>query len=204
MQLPGRAAIAGGGAMGAGIATALALGRVPTTVVVRRPEAVDESRARIAARLRAQTSLGLTDRVAAQAAERAIEVRLEPDADAYDLVVECVSEDADVKRDVLARFEPALANGGVITTTTSSLRVDELAPGLSDPGAFLGWHWLHPADLVPLVEIVPGSRTRRDAIDRVHSWTAALGKAPLRLHLDVAGFVANRLRRSRCVRPRGR
>lgn len=193
MQLPGRAAIAGGGAMGAGIATALALGRVPTTVVVRRPEAVDESRARIAARLRAQTSLGLTDRVAAQAAERAIEVRLEPDANAYDLVVECVSEDADVKRDVLARFEPALANGGVITTTTSSLRVDELAPGLSDPGAFLGWHWLHPADLVPLVEIVPGSRTRRDAIDRVHSWTAALGKAPLRLHLDVAGFVANRL-----------
>jgi 3-hydroxyacyl-CoA dehydrogenase len=179
--------------MGAGIAAALGLAGIRTTVVVRRREAVDETRARIVSRLAAQTSLGLTGPERTEAAQRAIVVRLEPEPAPYDLVVECVSEDVGVKRDVLTRLERALADDGVLTTTTSSLRVDDLAPALGDPGAFLGWHWLHPADLMPLVEIVPGTRTRPNVLDRVHTWTTALGKAPLRLHTDVAGFVANRL-----------
>ena len=179
--------------MGAGIATALALARVPTTVVVRREEAVGEAHTRITSRLAAHQSLGLVQAAGAAAAHDVIDVRLNAGAGAFDLVVECVTEDVAVKRDVLVHLEPTLAPGGVLTTTTSSLRVDELAVALTDPGAFVGWHWLHPADLTPLVEIVPGAQTRPDAADLVYDWTVALGKAPLRLRTDVAGFVANRL-----------
>jgi 3-hydroxybutyryl-CoA dehydrogenase len=191
--LPARAAVAGGGAMGAGITTALAIAKVPTTVVVRRPEAVEEARARVTARLEAHLELGLIDRQTASAAEEVIEVRGAGDGGPYDLVVECVSEDVATKRALLERIEPALAVDGVLTTTTSSLRVDDLASALVDSTRFLAWHWFHPADLVPLVEIVPGARTRPDVAQQVREWSLTLGKAPLGLRHDVPGFVANRL-----------
>jgi 3-hydroxybutyryl-CoA dehydrogenase len=179
--------------MGSGIATSLALSGVPTTVVVRRAGAVDETRARIADRLRAQQALGLIDAARARDASRAIEISLDAGPAAYDLVVECVSEDSAVKREVLARLEPALAEDGLLTSTTSSLRVDVLGSALTDPGRFLGWHWFHPADLVPLVEVVPGKTTRPVVTEQLRAWTAALGKTPLCLRADVPGFVANRL-----------
>ena len=191
--LPARAAVAGGGAMGAGITTALAIAAVPTTVVVRRPEAVEEARARVTARLEAHLELGLIDQETASAAEEVVDVRDDGDGGPYDLVVECVSEDVATKRALLARIEPALAADGVLTTTTSSLRVDDLASALADSGRFLAWHWFHPADLVPLVEIVPGAQTRPKAAQQVREWSVTLGKAPLCLRQDVPGFVANRL-----------
>jgi 3-hydroxybutyryl-CoA dehydrogenase len=191
--LPVRAAVAGGGTMGAGIAAALAMAAVPTTVVVRRPEAEAEARARVAARVNAHLELGLIDRPTASAAEDVIDVRRDADSAAYDLVVECVSEDVATKRALLARMEPALAAEGVLTTTTSSLRVDDLASALANPGRFLAWHWFHPADLVPLVEIVPGARTRPNVAQQVREWSVTLGKVPLCLRQDVPGFVANRL-----------
>jgi 3-hydroxybutyryl-CoA dehydrogenase len=191
--LPARAAVAGGGTMGAGIAAALAMATVPTTVVVRRPGAEAETRAKVAARVMAHLELGLIDRPTASAAEELIDVRRDGESGPHDLVVECVSEDVATKRELLARMEPALVADGVLTTTTSSLRVDDLASALSDPGRFVAWHWFHPADLVPLVEIVPGEKTRPNAAQQVREWSATLGKVPLSLRRDVPGFVANRL-----------
>src|SRR5262249_58210690 len=80
IPLPSRVAVAGGGAMGAGIATALALARVPTTVVVRREAAIEETRARIAAPLEAQRALGLTHHRGSPGAMPPIRVTRPPDS----------------------------------------------------------------------------------------------------------------------------
>src|SRR5207244_4837493 len=76
---------------------------------------------------------------------------------------------------------------------TSSLAIGQLAAALEDPGRLAGWHWFHPADLVELVEIVPGEATQRATLDRLAIWSRALGKTPVVLARDKAGFVANRL-----------
>ena len=76
-----------------------------------------------------------------------------------DLVVETVSESLDIKLEVLRQAEDALADGGLLVTNTSSLPLDALAGALTRPERFAGWHWFHPAELVPLVEVVAAPGT---------------------------------------------
>ena len=111
----------------------------------------------------------------------------------YELIYEAVGEDLTHKRAALLDAERALADGGVLVTTTSSLPVSELAAPLAAPQRFAAWHWFHPADLLALVEIVPGAGTSPDVVDRLRDWSLALGKRPIVLRRDVRGFIANRL-----------
>lgn len=183
----------GGGTMGAGIAATLALAGVPTTVIVRRPEAVPEARARITGRLDAHERLGLADGDQVAAAQTRIEIRLGLGEGSYELVVESIAEDLGAKQELLARAEGLLADDGIICSNTSSLAVGQLAVAVEDPGRLAGWHWFHPADLIELVEIVPGNGTRTVTLDRLAAWSRALGRSPIVLARDTAGFVANRL-----------
>ena len=179
--------------MGAGIATAFALAGVPTTVVVRRASAIEETRDRVGRRLDAHLRLGLADVETTTAAERRIETRRGPEDGLYQVVVESIAEDAQAKREVLGRAEAVLAEDGVLCTNTSSLPLAELAVAVQDPGRLAGWHWFHPADLMELVEVVPASGTRSSTVERLAAWSRALGKTPVVLARDSRGFVANRL-----------
>jgi 3-hydroxybutyryl-CoA dehydrogenase len=78
-------------------------------------------------------------------------------------------------------------------TDTSSIAIDDLAAALDRPESFAGMHWFNPPELVLLVEIVSGSRTDRDVAQRLVAWTRALGKRPVHLRRDIAGFIANRI-----------
>lgn len=109
------------------------------------------------------------------------------------LVVECVAEDLAVKRALLTTVEPWVPPEGIIVTNTSSLPVDELAESLQRPGRFGGLHFLHPAHLTGVVEIVAASRTEQDTLDRLMSWAAEIGKRPIVVKQPLPGFVWNRL-----------
>ncbi len=179
--------------MGAGIATALALAGIPTTVVVRRASAIKETSDRISRRLDAHLRLGLADVETTAAAELRIETRRGLEDGPYEVVVESIAEDVEAKREVLEQAEAVLAEDGVLCTNTSSLALGELAVAIQDLGRFAGWHWFHPADLIELVEVVPCAGTWPSTVDRLAAWSRALGKAPLVLARDSRGFVANRL-----------
>jgi 3-hydroxybutyryl-CoA dehydrogenase len=191
--LPASAAVVGGGTMGAGIAVALALAGVPTTVLLRRPAAVPETDRRIAQRLETHRRLGLADREEAGAAAARIETRPDYRGGPYDVAIETVAEDLAAKREVLRRAEALLTEDGIVCSNTSSLPIGRLTSGLEDPSRLVGWHWFHPADLMELVEVVPGPRTRAVTLERVTAWSRALGKTPVQLDRDTPGFVANRL-----------
>ncbi len=191
--LPAGAAVVGGGTMGAGIAVALALAGVPTTVFLRRAEAVPETDRRIAQRLETHRRLFLADREEAAAARARIATRLDYAGGPYEVAIETVAEDLAAKREVLRRAEALVGDGGVVCTNTSSLPIGQLTAGLEDASRLVGWHWFHPADLMELVEVVPGPRTRGATVERVAAWSRALGKTPVLLDRDMPGFVANRL-----------
>ena len=143
-----RAAVAGAGAMGAGIAARLALAGVATTLVVRRAEAVDAGVLAARARLANLVRLGATSQAAADGAAARLTATLGWDGAGYDLVVETVAESLDVKLAVLPQAEEAaLAGDGLLVTNTSSLPLDALAAPLARPERFAGWHWFHPAEL---------------------------------------------------------
>jgi 3-hydroxybutyryl-CoA dehydrogenase len=114
-------------------------------------------------------------------------------AEAPDLVVETVEEDARAKAAVYRAVEAAYPPSTLLATNTSGLPLESLAAGLAHPERFLGVHWFHPADVFPMVEVVAGPVTPPAAVDRVAAALARTGKEPIVLYRPVVGYVINRL-----------
>jgi 3-hydroxybutyryl-CoA dehydrogenase len=191
-ELPARVAVLGAGAMGVGAGALFAAHGVPVTLVVRRPDAVAAAVRAVTDRLGQLRALGALDTGPGDDGPVTATLRISG-AQTYDLVFEAVVENIEAKRSALAGAQPALTDGGLIVTTTSSLAVEAIAAGLDDRARFAAWHWFYPADLMPLVEIVPGERTSPGTVERLRRWSQALGKEPIVLNRDAPGFIANRL-----------
>ena len=109
-----------------------------------------------------------------------------------DLVIEAVFEDLDAKRAAFAAAERHLADDAVLATNTSSLSITAIAAGLARPERVIGFHVFNPVDVVPLLEIIPGARTNRDAVATALAFGAALRRAAV-FSADSPGFIVNRL-----------
>jgi 3-hydroxybutyryl-CoA dehydrogenase len=192
--LPANAAVLGAGTIGLSAGILLAAHGVPVTLVTRRAQAAAEAPAAIDRRLTELTSLGAFTAGAADRARARVSARVGlPEGESFALIFEAVAERLDHKQAVLAAAEPSLAADGVLATTTSSLPLAELASALTAPERFAGWHFFHPADLMSLVEIIPGERTDPAVLELLRSWSEQLQRQPIVLQRDVPGFVANRL-----------
>ena len=95
------------------------------------------------------------------------------------------------KRSALADAESVLDKDGIMVSMTSSIPIGVLAAGLSDASRFVGWRWLNPASLVPLVEIIPGPATSPLTVATLAHWSELLGKQPITLRRDVPGVAVN-------------
>jgi 3-hydroxyacyl-CoA dehydrogenase/enoyl-CoA hydratase/3-hydroxybutyryl-CoA epimerase len=108
-----------------------------------------------------------------------------------DVVVEAVVENLEIKRQVL-RETAERAPHAVLATNTSSLRLEDLAVGLADPGRLVGLHFFNPVHRMPLVEVVVGESTSAEARDTAVALTRRLGKTPVIVRSS-PGFLVNRL-----------
>jgi 3-hydroxybutyryl-CoA dehydrogenase len=193
-ELPANAAVLGAGTIGLSAGILLASHGVPVTLVTRRTQAAAQAPDAISRRLAELTELGALTADQADLARARVSASVGlPDGESFALIFEAVGEQLDHKRAVLAGAEPSLAADGVLATTTSSLPLAQLASALTAPERFAGWHFFHPADLMPLVEIVPGEGTDPAVLALLRTWSEQLGRRPIVLHRDVPGFVANRL-----------
>jgi len=109
------------------------------------------------------------------------------------LVVETILEDLEAKRELLARIEPWCPDATVIATNTSSLRIADLADALARPARFAGLHFLKPAHLTGVVEVVPGPGTDDATVAVLRGLAGQMGKAPLLVRADEPGFIWNRI-----------
>jgi 3-hydroxybutyryl-CoA dehydrogenase len=175
IELPREVAVIGAGTMGAGIARLFADGGASVRLMSRRESSLAAARERVGAGAIALTT------------------SLDEALRGADLVVETIVEEAEPKREVLARAEGLAAPGAILTTNTSSLPLAPLADALQRPERFAGLHFLNPPELVELVEVVGAERTAPEILDTLVDWLAQLGKAPIVVRRDVPGFVVNRL-----------
>jgi len=110
-----------------------------------------------------------------------------------DFIVEAVFENLDVKREVLRQLEEHCPAHAVITSTTSSFCVRDMAIALSHPERFLVTHFWNPPYVIPVVEVMPGDRTSAEAVETTMTLLEAAGKYPALVKKDIPGFVGNRL-----------
>uniref|UniRef100_UPI0038B2A875 3-hydroxyacyl-CoA dehydrogenase family protein n=1 Tax=Staphylococcus aureus TaxID=1280 RepID=UPI0038B2A875 len=68
-------------------------------------------------------------------------------------------ENMDVKKKVFAELEQFIAPETILATNTSSLSITEMASGLEHPERVVGFHFFNPGAVLPLLEIIKGSKT---------------------------------------------
>lgn len=109
-------------------------------------------------------------------------------------VIEAIVESLEVKREVFRAIETRVGAECVVATNTSSLSIAALGASFGKPGRFLGVHFFNPAQLMPLVEIVPGVATDPEVTAVTRALIEAWGKTGV-LAKDTPGFIVNRIAR---------
>jgi 3-hydroxybutyryl-CoA dehydrogenase len=122
---------------------------------------------------------------------------LDEAAKGADYVIEAVIEDLAIKQRLFAQAGAA-APSATLMSNSSCLPIGEIAAGTANPERAVGTHWWNPPELIPLVEVIPGPRTDRATVARATAFTERLGKIPVLVARDVAGFVGNRLQHALC------
>ncbi len=198
-----RFAAVGAGRMGRGIAIAFAYAghRIALLDLKSRP-AQDwarlhgEARAEIAQGLSGLVALGVIDAGQAEAIAARVEYVDASSAAAaladVELVFEAVPETLAAKREALATLSTHCSAQAIITSTTSSIGVSQLAPLVTHPERFLNIHWLNPAYIIPVVELSVHARTSPEALARAKALLEGIGKLPV-VCGDTPGYIVPRL-----------
>lgn len=109
-----------------------------------------------------------------------------------DVVVEAIVENTAAKQALLAQLHTACPPHTLLLSNTSTLDIDALAQACGRPDLVAGMHFLTPAQVTPLVEVVRGRATSDASLARARALAQRLGKLPV-LAGNAWGFIGNRL-----------
>ena len=111
-----------------------------------------------------------------------------------ELIIEAIIEDLDAKADVFSKIEKIVNKECIIASNTSSLSITALASSIEKNNRFIGLHFFNPANLMPLVEIIPAIQTSNDTIEKSSNFLKSMEKVVVKAK-DTPGFIVNRVAR---------
>ena len=110
-------------------------------------------------------------------------------------VIEAVTENLDIKREIWGKVDACRAPGAILSTNTSGIPLARISQGF-DSGfqrQFLGAHFFNPPRYLHLLEVIPGPQTDPEILRFVTEFAEkALGKGAVRCK-DTPNFIANRI-----------
>jgi 3-hydroxybutyryl-CoA dehydrogenase len=188
-----RVAVIGAGTMGNGIAqvfascgSAVTLVDVDVEALDRGVDAIGKSLARVVKKER------MTQEDADAAMARiSRSTRLEDLTD-RELIVEAVSERAELKAKVFRTIDEVAPASAILASNTSSISITEIAAVTGRADKVIGMHFMNPVPVMKLVEVIRGQETSDETTDAVMRASRALGKEPVEAN-DYPGFVSNRV-----------
>jgi 3-hydroxybutyryl-CoA dehydrogenase len=188
-----KVAVIGAGQMGAGIAQVAAVSGLSVVLVDAELALAERGKRGIEALLRKQLEKGritlvdVTDtlgriRTAAQLLEN----------DELDLVVEAAPERLELKCDLFSKLDKLLPAHTIFASNTSSVSITAMAAATTRPDRVIGMHFMNPAPVMKLVEIVRGLQTSDATYESVKQLAERLGKNTV-LSREAPGFIVNRI-----------
>ena len=111
-----------------------------------------------------------------------------------ELVIEAIIEDLKIKQEVFSRIEELVTPECILASNTSSLSIASIASACKINSRVIGIHFFNPANLMPLVEIIPSIQTSKDTIEKTKNILLGMGKTIV-LAKDTPGFIVNRVAR---------
>ena len=109
-----------------------------------------------------------------------------------DIVIETAAEKEEVKRKIFADLCVGLKPEAIIATNTSSISITRLASSTDRPERFIGIHFMNPAPLMELVELIRGIVTDDATFETSKAFITKLGKT-IAVSEDFPAFIVNRI-----------
>jgi 3-hydroxyacyl-CoA dehydrogenase len=110
-----------------------------------------------------------------------------------DFVQENGPERPDFKIKLFADMDDATPLDSLIASSSSGITPSVMQSKCKRPERVLVGHPFNPPHIIPLVEVVGGTKTSPQAIQRAMAFYASIGKKAILLHKELPGHVANRL-----------
>ena len=185
----------GAGAMGGQIAHQAALHGVDVRLYSRSRERLDDAQQRCAALLRKRVEKGKLDGDACEAALQRVSTTddLAEAVTGAAIIIESVAEDRDAKRAVMEAIGLHAAADAIVGTNSSTLPSSMFEDAVPNPERLLNIHFMNPALVMPLVEVVRGAHTGDATVRTAMEFARHIGKAPIMVERETFGFVANRI-----------
>jgi len=115
------------------------------------------------------------------------------DGKRVDLAVEAVYERLELKQDIFQKLDRICHPDALIASNTSAIPITELAAVTNRPEKVLGLHFFSPVPMMQAVEVIKGAATADRSVDKGKEFVLQIGKEPIMVNRDVAGFVINRI-----------
>lgn len=109
-----------------------------------------------------------------------------------DLIIEAVSEDMDLKKDLFKQINQVVKQEAIIVSNTSGLSITEIASVVENPGRVMGMHFFNPVPVMKLVELIRGVETTDDTYDQAKAFVESLDKEVIDVN-ESPLFAVNRI-----------
>ncbi|MBT2601786.1 3-hydroxyacyl-CoA dehydrogenase family protein [Bacillus sp. ISL-53] len=190
-----KVAIIGSGVMGSGIAQSFAVSGYLVTINDIKEELLCHAQNRISENLSLLIEEGaLTDREKQGAlANITYSVDLEGAVRDADFIIEAIPEVIELKLNLYQQLEEIIKPDAIVASNTSTFPISQLMEKASFAERMVITHFFNPGHLVPLVEIVQHDETKPEIVKTTMDLMRKIGKSPILLKKEIAGFIANRL-----------
>ena len=184
--------VIGTGVMGPDISLGFAMAGYDVTAL----DLEEDILARAAEKIRANCSLMVEEQMISIENSADIQSRIKLTLDwekavlGSDYIIEAVPEDMQIKQNVFRRCDELCPPNVVVSSNTSSMSMTRIAALMDHPERAVTTHWTIPAHLSPMVEIIGGEHTSREAMSFVFDFLKSIGKEPV-LCKDSPGFIHN-------------
>ncbi|MEW5306749.1 MAG: hypothetical protein WDW36_009191 [Sanguina aurantia] len=177
----GTVAVLGGGLMGSGIATALAMSGVQVILKEINQKFLDGGMGRIKANIDSRAKKGSISKKAAEEAMARVKGALDySDFKRADMAIEAVIEDIPLKQSIFLDLERHCRPDCILSTNTSTIDISLVGAKTRAASRILGAHFFSPAHIMPLLEIVRTPQTSAQALLDTLELCSAIKKTPRR------------------------
>ncbi len=186
--------VVGSGQMGAGIAQVCAQSNYTVALWDANRDALERAKSNIKNSLTKLSEKKLiTESVEAIMARlRFCSVLDEVLNPAPSVVIEAITENFEVKRELFQRMDSLLPKDCIFASNTSSISITKLAAVTQRPDKVIGMHFMNPVPIMKLVEVIKGLRTSEATQKFINEMALKLGKTTVQSN-DKPGFIVNRI-----------
>ncbi|PID16169.1 3-hydroxybutyryl-CoA dehydrogenase [Sporosarcina sp. P34] len=190
-----RIAIIGCGTMGHSIALSAAWAGYDVTLHGINVEELERALASIASKLQVLTDNDLLEMEEVEAVRDRITTVTTIDEAVKDatFIIEAVPERLELKQQIFKLLDQLCDPSVILASNTSAISPTDIAAQTTHPERTVITHFWHPAHLIPLVEVVRGSKTNDETVKRSMALMNGMNKKPIEVKKEVPGFVGNRL-----------